>query len=718
MSLTVPTQTSKQTHRKPPVLFLSGTVLFLLGWSLLHSSQYRERQLSGQTLFQLTQEVDRSLKLNGHQVQELTDPLLLYHTGKKLNENGHYLDAEGLLRQGAALDPDSPRLRDEWTKALLGLGRISEAFAFLKQYVDTHPHSEDAHRLFGKFYVSQNSMQRASEELSTALALKPDDTEALRYSAIANRALGNTDAALEQLKRATILLPKDAELAQLYAATLSLQSNLEKTEAAFRQALALAPDHPPVKLEFALFLLTTGKNLKEAETLAGEAATTDAENPAAQLLLGRARFLLEKYQACLTPLRRAAEKNPRDPSASQMLASACRKLNRLSEARIWQNDYVRREKKLGEYNALFQKLRTRPDDRNLNEQMAEITARFGEVGQTLRHIARARKLAPDAVGALVAGARLISQYGYAKEVRALLERTQSIAARSPDWHEARGNLYLLEGNMEAAGDEYNQAQPDAAMKARIHLRLKDYYAARAKNPPLSERLFQQAKKTMNTQIGPGRVPVEVRSLMDKAFSLEPTNREMGRFLLDVQIAQRDRDAAIATSREILKHFPNDGKANALLGILLMDAAASPNAMKEAEARLEAARYDKTMLSAVRYGSGLLALQRQQYEKAVIELREAAKLDPGKDVVYFKLSQALAGQGKQREAKAALTIFETRQALKRRTSELLGDIAQHPDAPALYEKAARFLDAQQEKEGAKAIRAEAARRFRKSPEKVR
>lgn len=92
-----------------------------------------------------------------------SDPRLLYHLGRRFNEAGRFTEADPVLRQAVSLEPGNARLRDEWTRALLGSGLVTAAFGQLQQFVGTHPDMAEAHLLLGKFYVTQNSMKRAQE---------------------------------------------------------------------------------------------------------------------------------------------------------------------------------------------------------------------------------------------------------------------------------------------------------------------------------------------------------------------------------------------------------------------------------------------------------------------------------------------------------------------------------------------------------------------------
>ena len=101
--------------------------------------------------------------------QRQLDDRWLYYAGLRFNEAGRYTEALPVLQQAARLDPDSPRIRNEWTRAQLAEGHFAEAFSQLKQFVGTHPRSATAHLLLGRFYLSLNTETRALEELEQLL---------------------------------------------------------------------------------------------------------------------------------------------------------------------------------------------------------------------------------------------------------------------------------------------------------------------------------------------------------------------------------------------------------------------------------------------------------------------------------------------------------------------------------------------------------------------
>src|SRR5579864_1346415 len=67
------------------------------------------------------------------------DSLFLYHLGRKLNQRQRFAEARPALERAVGLDPDAAAARDEWARALIGIGQPSSEFSELRQYRDTHP---------------------------------------------------------------------------------------------------------------------------------------------------------------------------------------------------------------------------------------------------------------------------------------------------------------------------------------------------------------------------------------------------------------------------------------------------------------------------------------------------------------------------------------------------------------------------------------------------
>jgi tetratricopeptide (TPR) repeat protein len=241
-------------------------------------------------------------------------------------------------------------------------------------------------------------------------------------------------------------------------------------------------------------------------------------------------------------------------------------------------------------------------------------------------------------------------------------------------------------------------------------RLTRYFAQRAAHPPPAERAFQKAQRLERRMVGPKRVTPEVEALAQRAVELEPTNPIFLNYLLKLQMAQRRNDAALKTVDRLLELVPGDTRAHALRAVLLLEQPSGKQDLAAVEADLKAAAEEPAAAATRSYALGLLELQRGHGPEAARHLRRSLELDPDADVTYYKLFLAERLAGNDGGAQQALAEFDQRRERKQKQAAVLGDVAQHPDRPELYSRAAALFEQHGRTAEAEAIRAAARRRF--------
>jgi tetratricopeptide (TPR) repeat protein len=411
------------------------------------------------------------------------------------------------------------------------------------------------------------------------------------------------------------------------------------------------------------------------------------------------------------PLERAAAGAPEDPAPALALAEIARGLGRAPEAARWEAEYLKRQRAATEFSQVWEALRTRPQDRELHARLARLLGRRGDVEGCVRHRSMALGCAPDAPPALIAAANDLTDGGHAADALPLARRAVAVSDANPAAHEALGNAYLGTGQGHLAGLEYNKTASWLPERTPVlKERLARYFRDRAAHPPPAEQAYREALRRDQTQVGPRHATLEVEALAQRAVDLEPDNPNYLWYLLRVQMALRKNDPAAATARQLLVAAPQDGRAHAMLAVLLLERARTDAELQEIEGHLQAAASEPLAEPTRYYGLGLLALRRNDGKAAVSRLRRAAELDPKADVTYYQLAQAEKLAGNAAGAERAMAEFRNRQEAKRRQAEALGDIAQQPNDPERYRRAVRLFEAQGLTAQAAAIRAEARRRF--------
>jgi tetratricopeptide (TPR) repeat protein len=707
---TAPTQSRKSSRSFRARLLWAALFAVFAGasvWGLLHHPWYHEWRLSRLSLESLQKE--RGARMD--------DPVLLYYAGLRLNQKGRYAEADPLLRQAVGIDPDTARYRDEWARALLGSGLTTAAFGQLRQFVGTHPNLPEAHVILGKFYLTQRSMRRAQEELEKAVQMAPDSGEGWAYLASAREALGELEKAFEAASKAVELRPDNAKDRLLLASLLVRRNQAAEARKEYARCVSLAPNWAGAHREYALFLLRSHTDAGEtqlAEREALRAVQLDSGDAQAAFAAGRALRLCGKIAEAEPHLRRAATLAPDDAVAALELSQVYRALGRGTDAETWAGAHRKRQAYASERMLLYEQLRVNPNSTDLHRKLARIQGLHGDVAGCVHNHAMALRCAVDAPRALIAAANDLTDGGYAKEALPLAQRAVQVSSANPAAHEALGNAFLGLGQVHLAGESYNKTAGWWPQRVPVmRKRLERYYAERAKTPPPAELAYREARKREMQAVGPRRFTPEVEALAQRAVDLEPANPNYVWYLLRAQMAQRKNDAAIVTAQRLIALTPEDARAHAMTAVLLLEKAARPEELARVEQHLKAAEAEPGVAATRHYALGLLALRKKQPQTAVKELREAARLDPDADVTYYKLASAEQMAGNQKAADLAMAEFRRRRTEKETQANALGDIAQRPNDPTLYEKAARLFQSAGQVEQARAIREEARKRFGKA-----
>lgn len=677
-------------------IVLLFTAVCLGIWGVLHHPLYEDFRYSRLSLPQFQKE------LKNHS----DDPAFLYHLGRKLNQNERFVEADPFLRKAVGISPENPEYRDEWTKSLLGSGLTTAAYGQLREFVARHDKLAEAHLLLGKFYATQNSMKHAKEEMEKTLALNSSIGEAWALLSIAEMNLNNEQSALAAAKKAVELRPGNADDHLLYARLLAHSKQLQLAKLEIEQALRIAPNQWDALRDHADFVIANGeaKDLPNALIEAKRSVGVRENEPSNLFTYGRALRKSGFAIEALSPLERAANLGRDDLLSALELSQTNRELGRNKEADTWNEEYLKRKTYEQDRVALWEALRVQPQNANIHKKLANLLASHGDTEACLRQFAAAFHCAVDAPPALIPAANSLTESGFATRALPLAQRAVFIAESNPKAHEALGNALLGIGKLHQAGLEYDKVvgwEPER--RPILKKKLEDFVSVSAKHPSLAEQAYREAKNMAQEQVGPRQMTPEVEALAKRAVALEPSNPIYAWFLMEVQIAQKEKEEAILSARNLLRIVPRDTRGNALLGLLLAEKAKTDTDFKEASKYLKQAATDPLVKATYHYGLGVLALRQNQGEAAVRELKLAVEYDPKSDVGYYQLALAQKMIGDSTASAKSLSIFTKRQEAKKQLSNALGDIAQHPDEFKLYERAATLYEANDLKDQAQAIR---------------
>lgn len=169
--------------------------------------------------------------------------------------------AAAYFEQALALQPAFEPLYGELCQALFQAGAMDTARTLLAEGIRRFPRNATLHFFRGNLHVLAQEWAAAIASYGSARALNPALTEASAGLAAAHQRLGyvylqseNYAASEQHSRQALALRPQEADALNNLGSALAAQDRLQEAETAFRAALALAP-------QTALFHSNLGGNL-------------------------------------------------------------------------------------------------------------------------------------------------------------------------------------------------------------------------------------------------------------------------------------------------------------------------------------------------------------------------------------------------------------------------------------------------------------------------
>ncbi len=174
----------------------------------------------------------------------------------------------------------------------------ADAFTQAEQALKLAPDLADAHLALGFHeYWGKGDYAAALKAISSALALRPNDSDAMAAKAYVLRRQGRFNAAIGMFRQALTLDPRNTVLAFEMASTYMATSQYDHAEQACQRALALDPENVNAKVCLAVTTVYRDGDLTKA------LAQVQGDNP--RLALRRVGFLTlaRKYDQALTLLQ-------------------------------------------------------------------------------------------------------------------------------------------------------------------------------------------------------------------------------------------------------------------------------------------------------------------------------------------------------------------------------------------------------------------------------
>jgi len=214
-------------------------------------------------------------------------------------------------------------------------GRLTEAETLYREALALDPDNPDALHLCGVIQAQQGARSSAIDLIRRAIVIRPAFPDALNNLANALHADGRLDDAAETYRRALALKPDYAEAHYNLGNVLHIQGRAEAAIRHFEAALDLKPDYPAALCNLGNALQELGR-VGEAVTRYRQALSLNADHSAARQNLARAERALAATPRSAVPLPAGLTVRPdhaqilarlsRDPTAQDAIHDPVRRV--------------------------------------------------------------------------------------------------------------------------------------------------------------------------------------------------------------------------------------------------------------------------------------------------------------------------------------------------------------------------------------------------------
>ncbi|HEX5322627.1 MAG TPA: tetratricopeptide repeat protein [Capsulimonadaceae bacterium] len=361
-----------KSHRQTAALLLA--LLIALGiaavrWIL---PPLQERSLQGMSLEQL-QQLSSSQPRNGR---------AFYYLGVRRQGLNQVTEARDAFKQAALDNPDDEQAWLAWVDADAKLGSDKEEFTTLRKFADAHPDSANVHKALARFYTRHWAFDEAYGEASMAARLAPQDVDAWLLAGGRAMDVGQVPKAEAAFRQAVKLAPNDWHNLLSLAVVLQTEKHYDDALTYYQKAYALAPNEPGTVLAMGGILLTHGSTAADQQRalqLLQQAVSMNPDSPPGLRLLGQAYLQAGQYQKARDTLQHAVELSPEDATLHFHLQQAYLRLGDNAAAAREAKKHTELVTFLVAKQRLQDQLHVSPNDLDTGLKYARICAAHGDL---------------------------------------------------------------------------------------------------------------------------------------------------------------------------------------------------------------------------------------------------------------------------------------------------------------------------------------------------
>lgn len=359
-------------------------------------------------------------------------------------QRGDYPVVERECGSVLARHPDNGDAMHLFGLARRAQGDTNQALEYLARSLQLEPGR-------GEFYVNYSNLLRdlgrlneAEVSLRRALSIEPGSRRARLALA---RLLTDAGISLAAIDEARPLLERNADDAEALAVTAAAQSGAEQLEEAaanFERVIAIRPDYPVARHNYAALLCKQGR-AEEALLELDEAERLGASGPSVLYNRGSALVMLSRFDEADAALRRALELSPEDVASHELLAKLCfmrgeedftRSLEGIErpDLVLLRGDLLRRAGHIDRALGLMRDLYGRyPESPSLATSLAVLLQEHGQLEEALVHARRAAEAMPDDTAANENLIAILLQLGRPDETTGHLAHMRKLEPLDQRW---------------------------------------------------------------------------------------------------------------------------------------------------------------------------------------------------------------------------------------------------------------------------------------------
>ncbi len=323
---------------------------------------------------------------------------ILLQTADAFFAQKRWKEAKRAYLAALAREPRSARALEGVGLTLNAQGNPEEAFYFLDTATHLDPGLHRAQALLAEWYQEATFTKEAVRRLEPAVQAAPENAAYWHQLGNAYGALGVQNADAEQaLRRAAALDPKQPLYLLDLADMLVVNSKTAEAEAAYRQALALAPHDADALSRLGGFLLDqppTPARSQEAERLLRQAIARNKESDFALYQLGRLALERGDSRQAIRYLQRAIRLVPQIPEMWYALSRSYARAGDTAHTQEAMRQFQALRNLYLERTHTSEQVNLRPGDPNLRLKLARLYAQNGENAKAISQYTRCLHLDP------------------------------------------------------------------------------------------------------------------------------------------------------------------------------------------------------------------------------------------------------------------------------------------------------------------------------------